>query len=40
MIEPRYEARDPDYQRRMRERFDRQGMMGHLGAALAGLGPG
>ena len=40
MILPTFQASDPDYQERVRDSFARQGMMGHLGAALAGLGPG
>ena len=40
MILPSYQASDPDYERRVRDSFARQGMMGHLGAVLAGLGPG
>lgn len=40
MILPSFEAKDPDYAQRVRDSFARQGMMGHLGATLAGLGPG
>ena len=40
MILPTFQASDPDYQERVRDSFARQGMMGHLGAVLAGLGPG
>lgn len=40
MILPSYQASDPDYEGRVRDSFARQGMMAHLGAVLAGLGPG
>lgn len=33
-------ARDPGYERRVRESFARQGMMKHLGAELVSLEPG
>ena len=36
----RFQAQDPDYQRRVRESFDRQGIMAHLGARLLSLAPG
>jgi uncharacterized protein (TIGR00369 family) len=36
----RFETSDPDYENRVRESFARQGMMHHLGARLAALGPG
>ena len=35
-----FAAQDPGYERRVRESFARQGMMKHLGAELASLGPG
>ena len=35
-----FEVRDPDYQRRVRESFGRQGIMRHLGARLTALAPG
>lgn len=37
---PRFEAQDPEYQRRVRESFERQGLMKHLGAELVSLQPG
>ncbi len=37
---PVFQASDPAYGQRVRDSFARQGMMGHLGAVLAGLGPG
>lgn len=40
MPESSFEAPDPDFERRVRDSFARQGMMGHLGAMLSGLGPG
>jgi uncharacterized protein (TIGR00369 family) len=36
----RFEASDPEYERRVRESFARQGIMKHLGARLAMIGPG
>ena len=36
----RFEVRDPDYAQRVRESFDRQGAMAHLGASLARVEPG
>lgn len=35
-----FEAQDPEYQRRVRESFARQGLMRHLGAELVSLTPG
>ena len=35
-----FAAQDPEYERRVRESFARQGMMKHLGAELVSLGPG
>lgn len=35
-----FEPRDPDYERRTRESFARQGIMAHLGAALEAVAPG
>jgi uncharacterized protein (TIGR00369 family) len=35
-----FELRDVEYQRRVRESFDRQGLMKHLGAELVSLEPG
>jgi uncharacterized protein (TIGR00369 family) len=35
-----FEAQDPEYQRRVRESFARQGLMKHLGAELVSLTPG
>jgi uncharacterized protein (TIGR00369 family) len=35
-----FEPSDPDYDRRVRDSFARQGLMGHLRALLSGLGPG
>ena len=41
MNEPsRFTASDPLYESRIRESFARQGLMKHLGASLAELGPG
>jgi len=37
---PRFTAVDPGFDGRVRESFARQGLMKHLGAKLAGLGPG
>jgi uncharacterized protein (TIGR00369 family) len=37
---PRFTASDPQYEARIRDSFSRQGMMKHLGARLAELGPG
>jgi uncharacterized protein (TIGR00369 family) len=36
----RFTASDAEYESRIRESFSRQGMMKHLGATLAELGPG
>jgi uncharacterized protein (TIGR00369 family) len=36
----RFTASDAEYESRIRESFSRQGMMKHLGARLAELGPG
>jgi len=36
----RFEASDTEYEERVRESFARQGLMGHLGAKLAAVGPG
>jgi uncharacterized protein (TIGR00369 family) len=35
-----FELRDVEYQQRVRESFDRQGLMKHLGAELVSLEPG
>lgn len=35
-----HEARDPDYDRRTRESFQRQGFMDHLGARIVDVRPG
>jgi len=35
-----FELRDAEYQRRVRESFERQGLMKHLGAELVSLDPG
>jgi len=35
-----FELRDAEYQRRVRESFERQGLMQHLGAELVSLEPG
>jgi uncharacterized protein (TIGR00369 family) len=35
-----FEAQDPDFARRVRESFERQGLMKHLGAELISLTPG
>ena len=35
-----FELRDAEYQRRVRESFERQGLMKHLGAELVSLEPG
>ena len=37
---PRFSASDAGYESRIRESFSRQGMMKHLGARLAAVGPG
>src|SRR5216683_5784238 len=37
---PRVEIQDPEYQRRVRDSFARQGLMRHLGAELVSLQPG
>lgn len=37
---PEFLAKDPDYDRRVRASFDRQTIMGLIGARLAGVGPG
>ena len=37
---PRFTVYDAEYQSRIRESFDRQGLMKHLGARLAEVGPG
>lgn len=37
---PRFAAVDVEFESRVRESFARQGLMKHLGAELAGLGPG
>jgi uncharacterized protein (TIGR00369 family) len=37
---PRFEVLDPHYERRVRDSFDRQGLMKHLGAELVSLEPG
>src|SRR5580692_3608443 len=37
---PRFEIQDPEYQRRVRDSFARQGLMKHLGAELVSLEPG
>jgi uncharacterized protein (TIGR00369 family) len=37
---PRFTASDPQYESRIRDSFARQGLMKHLGAELAELGPG
>jgi uncharacterized protein (TIGR00369 family) len=34
---PRFEIQDPEYQRRVRDSFARQGLMKHLGAELVSL---
>jgi uncharacterized protein (TIGR00369 family) len=36
----RFEVSDAHYEERIRDSFARQGLMGHLGARLAALGPG
>jgi len=36
----RFEVRDAEYQRRVRDSFARQGLMAHLGAELVSLEPG
>jgi uncharacterized protein (TIGR00369 family) len=36
----RFEIRDPDYVQRVRDSFDRQGVMAFLGASLARVEPG
>lgn len=38
--EREHQAQDANYERRVRESFGRQGLMRHLGAELARLGPG
>ena len=35
-----FELRDTEYQLRVRDSFERQGLMKHLGAELASLEPG
>jgi len=35
-----FELRDTEYQRRVRDSFERQGLMRHLGAELVSLEPG
>jgi len=35
-----FQPQDPDYAARVRASFERQGIMGHLGAELGDLGPG
>jgi uncharacterized protein (TIGR00369 family) len=35
-----YEARDPDFERRVRESFTAQAFMAHIGAEMIGLAPG
>lgn len=35
-----FEARDPDYEQRVRSSFERQGIMAHLGATLHEVTPG
>jgi uncharacterized protein (TIGR00369 family) len=40
MKESNLTLKDPEYARRVQESFDRQGLMRHLGARLASLGPG
>lgn len=35
-----FEPRDPDFERRTRESFAKQGIMAHLGATLEGVAPG
>jgi uncharacterized protein (TIGR00369 family) len=41
MIEkPKFEAPDPEFARRVRDSFARQGLMEHLGAKLVSLQPG
>ncbi|HMD09509.1 MAG TPA: PaaI family thioesterase [Candidatus Acidoferrum sp.] len=35
-----FELRDTEYKRRVRDSFERQGLMGHLGAELVSLEPG
>jgi uncharacterized protein (TIGR00369 family) len=37
---PRFTASDPEYESRIRDSFARQGLMKHLGAEIAELGPG
>jgi uncharacterized protein (TIGR00369 family) len=37
---PQFEIQDPEYQRRVRDSFARQGLMKHLGAELVSLQPG
>lgn len=37
---PRFEPRDPDYDRRLRESFARQGFMETLGVEIARIAPG
>jgi uncharacterized protein (TIGR00369 family) len=37
---PRFTASDAEYESRIRESFSRQGMMKHMGARLAAVGPG
>jgi hypothetical protein len=35
-----FESRDPQFEAKVRESFDRQGLMKHLGAELSELRPG
>jgi len=37
---PRFEVLDPHYERRVRDSFERQGLMKHFGAELVSLEPG
>ncbi len=40
LASPAFEPADPDYERRTRESFARQGAMAHLGAQLVAVRPG
>ena len=35
-----FEAKDPDFEARVRSSFERQGIMGHIGATLDDVAPG
>jgi hypothetical protein len=37
---PRFQPTDPGFATRVRESFDRQKAMAHIGARLRGVGPG